>query len=170
VCKDLSREVKSKAAEMDKYEDFYIDLVKCLFTKMTKNLSGSGQSQIDFVLLLIEMLVNLPKENVLDQKQMENVCQALQDCVVLTDRWQDICAPIKKSTIWLSFIKISLKFGLQPHQDICGKLLDTLAKLCDIIYENNAEEPQIDKIFQWTLSHSEFLTVMLGTAQKKCKS
>jgi hypothetical protein len=116
------------------------------------------------------MIVILPKENVLDQKQIENVCQALKDSMAVTDRSQYKCLTIKKSTIWSSCINVSLKFGLQPHQDTCGMLLDNLVKLCDIIYENNAEEPQIDKIFQWTLSHSEFLTVMLGTAQKKCKS
>jgi hypothetical protein len=136
---------------------------------MAKNQNDSERSQIDFVLLILEMLVNLPKENVLDEKQMENVCQALQDCVVLTHRNQGFCAPIKKSTIWLSFIKMSLKFGLQPHQDSSGKLLGTLAMLCDVIYENNAEEPQIDKIYQWTLSHSEFLNVVLGKTPKKCK-
>jgi hypothetical protein len=170
VCRDLCHEVKSNAVVLGKCEDFYINLIKCLFTKMAKNMSDSGQSQINFILLVLEMLVNLTKENVMDQKQMENVCEVLQDCVVLTDTQQDIYAPIKKSEIWSSFIKISLKFGLQPHQDTSGKLLGTLAKLCDVIYENNAEEPQIDKIFQWTLSHSEFLAVMLGTTPKKCKS
>jgi hypothetical protein len=115
------------------------------------------------------MIVSLPKENVLDEKQMENLCQALKDCMAVTDRSQYNYLTIKKSTIWSSCIKVPLKFVLQPHQDTCGKMLDTLVKLCDIMYENNAEL-QIDKIFQWTLSHSEFLTVMLGTAQKKCKS
>ncbi|XP_021934675.1 nucleolar pre-ribosomal-associated protein 1 isoform X2 [Zootermopsis nevadensis] len=169
ACKDLCREVKSRAVQLDKYEEFYVDLIKCMFTKIIKNVHNSGQSQLDFVLLVLEMMVNLSKENVLDQKQMENMCQALQDCAALTDKWQDISAPIKKSSVWLSFIKVSLKFGLQPHQDTSGKLLDTLVKLCDIIYENLTEEPQIDEIFQWALSHSEFLTVMLGTTQKKGK-
>lgn len=161
--------MKSRAVQLDKYEEFYIDLIKCMFTKIIKNVHNSGQSQLDFVLLVLEMMVNLSKENVLDQKQMENMCQALQDCAALTDKWQDISASIKKSSVWLSFIKVSLKFGLQPHQDTSGKLLDTLVKLCDIIYENLTEEPQIDEIFQWALSHSEFLTVMLGTTQKKGK-
>jgi hypothetical protein len=136
---------------------------------MTKNCNDSELSQIDYMLLLLEMLVRLPKENVLDEKQMENVCQALQDCVMLTDGKQGISEPMKKSTVWLSFIKISLKFGLQPQQDTSGKLLGTLVKLCDVIYENNAEEPQINEIYQWTLSHSEFLNVMLGKTPTKCK-
>jgi hypothetical protein len=161
--------MKSTAAKMDRYESFYIDLVKCLFTKMTKNCNDNEISQIDFMSLLLEMLVDLPKENVLDEKQMENVCQALQDCVTSTDGKQGFSEPMKKSTVWLSFIKTSLKFGLQPQLDTSGKLLGTLAMLCDIIYENNAEEPQINKIYQWTLSHSEFLNAMLGKTPKKCK-
>lgn len=169
VCKDLYHKMKSTAAKMERYDNFYIELVKCLFTKVATNQNDSEMFQIDFILLILEMLVSLPKENVLDEKQMENVCQALQDCVVLTDGKQSISVPMKKSTVWLSFIKMSLKFGLQPHQDTNGKLLGTLAMLCDIIYENNAEEPQINKIYQWTLSHSEFLNVMLGKTPKKCK-
>lgn len=161
--------MKSTAAKVDRYENFYINLVKCLFTKMATNPNDSEMFQIDFMLLILEMLVSLPTENVLDEKQMENMCQALQDCVVLTDGKQGIYAPMKKSAVWLSFIKMSLKFGLQPHQDTSGKLLGTLAMLCDIIYENNAEEPQINEIYQWTLSHSEFLNVMLGKKQKKRK-
>jgi hypothetical protein len=162
--------MKSKAASLDKYEDFYIDLLKCLFMKMAKNQNDSEWSETDFVLLVLEMLVNLPKQNVLDQKQMEAVCQALQDCVVLNDRKAGVYALIKKNAVWLAFIKMSLKFGLQPQQDINGRLLATLATLCDTVYENNVEEAQIDEIYQWTLSHSEFLTVMLGKTQKKCKS
>lgn len=168
MCKDLCHEVKSKAAKLDKYEDFYIDLVKCLFTKMAKNKSDE-QSQINFILLVLEMFVSVLKNKVLDAKQMENVCQSLQDCVMLIDQNEGVSALIRKSTMWLSFIKMSLKYGIQPHQDTSGKLLDTLAKFCDIIYENDAEEPQIDKIFQWTHSHSEFLTVMLGKTEKRCK-
>jgi len=138
--------------------------------KMSENQNDSEWSETDFVLLVLQMLVNLTKDNILDQKQMETVYQALQDCVVLKDRKVGVYASIKKSAIWLCFIKVSLKFGLQPQQDIHGKLLDMLATLCDIVYENNVEDPQIDEIYQWTLSHSEFLTVMLGKTQKKCKS
>lgn len=163
--RDLWNKVKSKAASLNKYEDFYIDLLKCWYMKMTKK-----QNDSDFVLLVLEMLVNLTKENTLDQKQMETVCQALQDCVVLNDRKPGVYASIKKSAIWLCFVKVSLKFGLQPQQDIHGKLLDILATLCDIVYENNVEDSQIGDIYQWTLSHSEFLTVMLGKTQKKRKS
>lgn len=170
ACRDLWNKVKSKAASLNKYEDFYIDILKCLCMKMAKNQNDSEWSETDFVLLVLEMLVNLAKENLLDQKQMETVCQALQDSVVLNDRKAGVCASIKESAIWLRFVKMSLKFGLQPQQDIIGKLLDMLASLCDIVYEDNVEEPQIDEIYQWTLSHSEFLTVMLGKAQKKRKS
>jgi hypothetical protein len=169
VCKELYNKMKSTAAKMGRYESFYIDLIKCLFIKMANTHNDSEMSVIDFMVMILEMLVNLPKENVLDEKQMEKVCQALQDCVMITEGKQDISEPMKKSTIWLSFVKMSLKFGLQPHQDASGKLLGTLAMLCDIIYENNAEEPQINKIHQWTLSHSEFLNVMLGKTPKKCK-
>jgi len=167
--RDLWNKVKSKAASLNKYEDFYIDLLKCLCMKMAKNQNDSEWSETDFVLLVLEMLVNLAKENTLDQKQMETVCQALQDCVVLNDRKAGVYASIKKSAIWFCFVKMSLKFGLQPQQDIHGKLLDMLATLCDIVYENNVEDSQIDEIYQWTLSHSEFLTVMLGKTQKKRK-
>lgn len=162
--------MKSKAASLNKYEDFYIDLLKCLCMKMTKNHNDSEWSETDFVLLVLEMLVNSTKENILDQKQMETICQALQDCVVLNDRKAGVYASVKKSAIWLCFIKVSLKFGLQPQQDIRGKLLDMLATLCDIVYENNVEDPQIHEVYQWTLSHSEFLTVMLGKTPKKRKS
>jgi len=168
--RDLWNKVKSKAASLNKYEDFYIDLLKCLCMKMAKNQNDSEWSETDIVLLVLEMLVNLTKETILDQKQMETVCQALQDCVVLNDRKAGLYASIKKSAIWLCFIKVSLKFGLQSQQDNHGKLLDMLATLCDIVYENNVEDPQIDEIYQWTLSHSEFLTVMLGKTQKKRKS
>lgn len=168
--RDLWNKVKSKAASLNKYEDFYIDLLKCLCMKMAKNQNDSEWSETDFVLLVLEMLVNLTKENALDQKQMETVCQALQDCVVLNDRKPGVYGSMKKSAVWLCFVKVSLKFGLQPQQDIHGKLLDVLATLCDIVYENNVEDPQIDEIYQWTLSHSEFLTVMLGKTQKKRKS
>jgi hypothetical protein len=137
--------------------------------KMAKKQNDSEWSEIDFVLLVLEILVNLPKENVLDQKQMETVCEALQDSMVLNDRKAGVYASIKKSAVWFSFIKVSLKYGLQPQQDVNGKLLDTLATLCDIVYGNNAEEPQVHEIYQWTLSHSEFLTVMLGKTQKKRK-
>lgn len=162
--------MKPKVASLNKYEDFYIDILKCLCIKMAKNQNDSEWSETDFVLLVLEMLVSLAKENLLDQKQMETVCQALQDNVVLNDRKAGVCASIKESAIWLRFVKMSLKFGLQPQQDIHGKLLDLLASLCDIVYEDNVEEPQIDEIYQWTLSHSEFLTVMLGKTQKKRKS
>ena len=162
--------MRSKAASLNKCEDFYIDLLKCLCMKMAKKQNDSEWSETDFVLLVLEMLVSLAKENTLDQKQMETVCQVLQECVVLNDRKPGVYASIKKSAIWLCFVKMSLKFGLQPQQDIHGKLLDILATLCDIVYENNVEDSQIDEIYQWTLSHSEFLTVMLGKAQKKRKS
>ncbi|XP_069668959.1 nucleolar pre-ribosomal-associated protein 1 isoform X2 [Periplaneta americana] len=162
VAKDLCHKFKSTVTKSLKYEDFHVTILKCIFAK---NRVNDEESQLNFVLLLLEMLINSSQEGILDEKRVEHVCQILQDSVGLLN---DSTA-LQKSSEWSACIKMSLKFGLQTQQDTKGMLLETLGKLCDIIYRSNIKEPDVNKMFQWTLSHSEFLTVMLGTAQKKAK-
>ena len=169
TCCKLCEEVKSKGVKMIEYEDFYIDLLKCIFLKASKSPEARGNYITNLVLMFIEMLPNLKREDTLDEKQMKRVCQELQNILASDDGKFINWTNVKNDSSWFSFIKTALKFGLQPNSDPDGILLDTLGKVCNNFSNSDEDSEQINKIFQWTLSHSEFLNIMLGSTQKKCK-
>lgn len=67
--------------------------------------------------------------------------------------------PVVKSEEWMQWVRLSLKLGENPDEDN-SFLLTTLAALCDVVYSKDRQG--VKTITEMVLSHSQFLTVMLG--------
>ncbi|KAJ9585856.1 hypothetical protein L9F63_020498 [Diploptera punctata] len=167
TCHKLCEDLKSKGFNLAKYEDFYLDLITCVFMKSSTNQNTDGDHITNLATILIEMLVNLSKEDEPDEKHMETLCHKLQNIVVSNVGKNIKWTEVRNNALWPKYIKISLKCGLQPAVDTDGILLETLTKLCCNYCQSNQDNEQINQIFQWTLSHSEFLNIMLGSSKKK---
>ncbi|XP_065204826.1 uncharacterized protein LOC135834787 [Planococcus citri] len=72
---------------------------------------------------------------------------------------------VLKLDVWKEFVKSSLKHGLHSQNAL---LIRVLRVFCAKVFENGNAAEESSIIFQMTISHSEFIDVMLGDSEMKC--
>ncbi|XP_035893605.1 uncharacterized protein LOC118503915 [Anopheles stephensi] len=125
--------------------------------------------------------------------QQEVQMQRLNELVLVTYRWASQAAArnrtkgasmsfesVAKTSQWTAFCKSCLKFGLETVR--CGDndrrfddrlhvLLKLMAVLVDLFYvDGEKEQADIGRCYEWILSHSNFLRVLLLQYQYKPKT
>ncbi|XP_054266683.1 uncharacterized protein LOC128988925 [Macrosteles quadrilineatus] len=111
----------------------------------------------DFVAKTLQLLLSLTTNNFTSAK---TVCGTLRTALEGFKSPEEVeWKPVVKSEEWMQWVRLSLKLGENPDEDN-SFLLTTLAALCDVVYSKDHQG--VKTITEMVLSHSQFLTVMLG--------
>lgn len=149
----------------------YIEILKSVFTKTENSESVGEDRSVHFVQILIHITVSALKKESKNTEKHAILYQNLLDVLSSVPTGEN-GSPFNQLTMnhsWAQFTRFSLKLGLKTSKENDNKVkqLKTLAKLCDLVYENDGDDQYVKTLFEMTTSHSEFINVMLGASSTK---
>lgn len=88
-----------------------------------------------------------------------------EEILLVVELLEDL-AFVLELDVWKEFVKSSLKYGLQSEKPL---LIRTLKAFCAKLFEKGNSVEESGVIFQMTISHSEFINLMLSDSEIKCE-
>lgn len=171
TCDKTCEMILSNGDKLLTVDESYIELLKSVFTKAAQAKDIGENRLVDFAQILIHITVSALKKESKNTEKHNSLCQTLLDILNLVETSANDSRfhEIKKNHSWPQFTRFSLKLGIKNSKENNNqvKLLKTLVKLCDVVYENNSDDEYVKTLFEMTTSHSEFINVMLGASSAK---
>ncbi|KAG8148301.1 nucleolar pre-ribosomal-associated protein [Chelonus insularis] len=179
ICNKISSTIIRSGDKLEMVDINYIKLLRVLYKKLT-TFKNTTTVIKEFIQILIRIFVYSLKKNTKNEEKMFTLCDYLSEAIgdFKQSEENDLFEELSTASSWPQFIRFSLKQGLKKSSNKNNQkdenekpledektlpLLETIAKLIDIIYPNNCEDLYVKTIFEMTTSHSEFVNLMLSS-------
>ncbi|XP_058796890.1 nucleolar pre-ribosomal-associated protein 1 [Phymastichus coffea] len=144
--------------------------VKFIFSLFKKFSKTEPSNLRNFVQLLLHVIVIVLKKDSKNNTKLNFLCLILMESIqILKVDTEFVFDELVKYNSWSQFTRIMLKSGLKmtKYNQTEDLLLKALVATCDVAYKNNGNEEYTKTIFEMTISHSDFMNVMLSNTEIK---
>ncbi|XP_015600464.1 nucleolar pre-ribosomal-associated protein 1 [Cephus cinctus] len=170
-CISVSNTILTNGDKLDAVNINYIELLECLFNKAATLQKNNANPLINFIQILVHITVATLKKESKNTSKLEVLCKKLCSAIERNkSKDTDFALPeLSKNYSWPQFTRFSLKLGLKSSkaEKQESPLLKTLSALCNVAYKDNEEHEYIKTLFEMTVSHSEFINIMLSSSATK---
>lgn len=173
TCKDICYTVLQIGDQLDMVHTCYIQLLQSLYYKYALLEEDGIQVIMNFVQILFHIITLTLKKESKNVEKLTLLCDKLNNAINhLKEKKKDfIFEDLSTSHSWPQFTRFSLKLGFSLTKDNKTYLpiLKTLCTLCDVICKDDSNNEYAKTIFEMTISHSEFVNIMLKSSIIKSK-
>ncbi|XP_049802238.1 nucleolar pre-ribosomal-associated protein 1 [Schistocerca nitens] len=158
--------ISENITQMTVVDQFYLNLIKAVFFSAWKNENKNTEHILSFVKMLLPLIVRVLEEGTTSAADLVILPELINNC---TDKLNSLTElkVLKGTQLWFNFCRVCLKFGLKNENEYHSVLLPLLTRFISGVYEENSNSAEAVTLFQMTVSHSRFLSVVLGKTQAK---
>ncbi|XP_076642321.1 nucleolar pre-ribosomal-associated protein 1 [Halictus rubicundus] len=170
-CSEICNTILHTGDKLDMVSIQYIQILESVYKKCATLDAGNEK----FIMQLLQVLLHITtltlKKESKNMAKLVILCEKLNDTVKhLQDMKENfVFETISSNHSWLQFSRFSLKLGLKELKNNKRSLpiLKTLSALCNIAYKADSDNENAKTLFEMTVSHSEFLNIMLESSNAK---
>jgi len=145
-----------------------VQLLESVYKRYENLVTTKKKPLMDLIRVLLHIMTLTLKKESKNLQKIKILCGKLNDVVIRLKEMENnfIFSSLSKSYSWPQFTRFSLKLGLKDAKDETtqSNILKTLSNLCDITYGDNIDNEYAKTLFEMTMSHSEFVNIMLGSS------
>lgn len=173
LCEKICDNISQSGDKLDMVSICFIQLLESLYKRYESLITVKGTPLMDLIKILLYIMTATLKKESKNVKKLKVLCEKLDSAVIcLKSNCEFVFSSLSKSYSWPQFTRFSLKLSLKNAEDneIRSTVLKTLSSLCDITYEDNADDEYVKILFEMATSHSEFVNIMLDSSNVKGES
>ncbi|KAL2733339.1 nucleolar pre-ribosomal-associated protein 1 isoform X2 [Vespula maculifrons] len=168
TCKDICYTVLQIGDQLDMVHTCYIQLLQSLYYKYALLKEDDIQVIMNFVQILFHIITLTLKKESKNIEKLTLLCEKLNGAINYLKEKKNgfIFEDLSTNHSWPQFTRFSLKLGFTLTKDnkIYLPILKTLCTLCEVICKDDSNNEYAKTIFEMTISHSEFVNIMLKSS------
>ncbi|XP_014481768.1 PREDICTED: uncharacterized protein LOC106748083 [Dinoponera quadriceps] len=171
TCEKTCDSISQSGDKLDMVSVCFVRLVESLYKRHESLITDKEKPLMDLIKILLHVMTATLKKESKNVEKLKVLCEKLDNTVICLRRFKRefVFSTLSKSYSWPQFTRFSLRLGLKSaeNDEIRTGVLMTLSGLCDIAYEDNADDEYAKTLFEMATSHSEFVNIMLGSSSVK---
>jgi len=168
LCGRICNIVSQNGDKLDMVSICFVQLLESVYKRYENLVTTKKKPLMDLIRVLLHIMTLTLKKESKNLQKIKILCGKLNDVVIRLKEMENnfIFSSLSKSYSWPQFTRFSLKLGLKDAKDEAtqSNILKTLSNLCDITYGDNIDNEYAKTLFEMTMSHSEFVNIMLGSS------
>ncbi|XP_012058642.1 PREDICTED: nucleolar pre-ribosomal-associated protein 1 [Atta cephalotes] len=168
LCERICNTVSQNGDKLDMVSICFVQLLESVYKRYENLVTTKKKPLMDLIRVLLHIMTLTLKKESKNLQKIKILCGKLNDVVIRLKEMENnfIFSSLSKSYSWPQFTRFSLKLGLKDAKDEAtqSNILKTLSNLCDITYGDNIDNEYAKTLFEMTMSHSEFVNIMLGSS------
>ncbi|XP_012278213.1 nucleolar pre-ribosomal-associated protein 1 [Orussus abietinus] len=170
-CKIACQTILSDGDKLNNVSVFGIKLLEGLFKKLAALEPENSAPLKDLSQILIRILTSALKKDSRNDEKLTLLCKTL--CDVIDDmnaKFDDFeFDELTKNSSWPQFVRFALRLGLKTTKEdnVQCSLLKTLTTTINVAYKDDSDLEFVKTLFEMTVSHSEFVGIMLTKSSVK---
>ncbi|XP_076378630.1 nucleolar pre-ribosomal-associated protein 1 [Megalopta genalis] len=170
-CSEICNTILQAGDKLDMVSIHYIHILESVFKKCSTMEVGNEKFIMNLLQVLLHITTLTLKKESKNVTKLRILCEKLNNIVKnLQDTKENfVLETISSNHSWPQFSRFSLKLGFKELKNNKQPLpiLKTLSALCDIAFENDSNSEYAKILFEMTVSHSEFLNILLESTNIK---
>ncbi|XP_078049999.1 nucleolar pre-ribosomal-associated protein 1 isoform X2 [Augochlora pura] len=170
-CNEICDAILQAGDKLDMVSIHYIQILESVFKKCLAMEADNEKYAVNLLQVLLHVTTLTLKKESKNTTKLLVLCEKLSDIIKsLQDKKKNLVVEtISNNHSWPQFSRFSLKLGFKELKNNKQSLpiLKTLSALCDIAYENDSNSEYAKTLFEMTVSHSEFLNILLESSNTK---
>ncbi|XP_076278899.1 nucleolar pre-ribosomal-associated protein 1 isoform X2 [Lasioglossum baleicum] len=170
-CSDICNTILQAGDKLDMVSIQYVQILESVYKKYATLETDSKKYIMQLLQVMLHITTLTLKKESKNTAKLVILCEKLNDTVKQLQDMEEnfVFETISSNHSWLQFSRFSLKLGLKELKNNNRPLpiLKTLSALCNIAYKNDSNNENAKTLFEMTVSHSEFLNIMLESPNAK---